>query len=669
MVLQGMGIFVSSFNHVYDILLHYMENKKQVIVQSSLGSMFSTFAEDELRELMSDNSRKVAIAGKINTPGIYEIPEGATFRELVEMAGGILNGRKLKAVHFGLPFGGFVTPSHCDIHVDFNHFAVGQSRTMIILSEEDCMVQYAKFYIDFVKGMMEEGVLEEYRQVEHEIGRIWRNFDRIAKGKSTTRDLYLLRYLGEQVRDKLFQDHNLILEIMENFYEELVEHIEENLCAAQQCPHLVKLHVTEKCIGCGACKRVCPVDCISGAKKQPHFIHTKTCTHCGQCIQACPVNAIVAGDNTVKFLRDMGTPNKTVIVQVAPAIRVTIGEAFGFEPGTNVEKRLAAALRMIGVDFVFDTSWAADLTIMEEAKELRHRLELYMAGDEEVSLPMLTSCCPAWVKYIEQNFPELLKAPSTVKSPMQIFSSIAKDVWAKERGIRRQNITSVAIMPCIAKKYEAARVEFSRGDNFDTDYVITTRELIKILKESGIDLATVQEEEFDNPFGEYSGAGVIFGRTGGVIEAAVRTTVEQITNERLDEIVFDQLRGWDGFRVGEVPCGDITLRIGIAHGLDEAGKMLEKIRDGEEFFHAIEIMACKGGCIGGGGQPKAQKKQETLEKRAEGLNRIDSGMAIRRSHENPHILAVYEKYLDYPGSRKAHELIHTKYYPKIKFKK
>ncbi|MGL4993508.1 MAG: [FeFe] hydrogenase, group A [Bacteroidales bacterium] len=651
------------------MLANNTENKKQVIVQSSLGSMFSIFGELELRELIGDNSRKVAIAGRINNPGIYDIPEGASYSELVAIAGGMMNGRNLKAVHFGLPFGGFVTPSHCDIAVDFTHFAENQSRTMIILSDEDCIVQYAKFYIEFVKGKMEEGVLTEYRDVEAEIDRIWRNFDRIAKGKSTSRDLYLLRYLSEQVKLKLHQDHNMIFEILESFYDELVEHIDENLCAAQQCPHLVKLHVTEKCIGCGACKRVCPVDCISGEKKQRHFIHTKICTHCGQCIQACPVNAIVAGDNTVKFLRDLATPKKLVIVQIAPAIRVTIGEAFGFEPGTNVEKRLAAALRMIGVDYVFDTSWAADLTIMEEAKEFRTRLESYMKGDEDVPLPILTSCCPAWVKYIEQNFPELLQAPSTVKSPMQIFSTIAKDIWAKEKGIRRQNITSVAIMPCIAKKYEAARVEFSRGDNFDTDYVITTRELIKILKESGIDLATVNEEEFDNPFGEYSGAGVIFGRTGGVIEAAVRTTIEQMTNSRLDSIVFEQLRGWDGFRVCEVPCGDLTLRIGIAHGLNEAGRMLEKIRNGEEFFHAIEIMACKGGCIGGGGQPKAQKKQEALEKRAEGLNSIDNSMTIRRSHENPHILSIYEKYLDYPGSRKAHELIHTKYYPKIKFNK
>ncbi|MGL5054016.1 MAG: [Fe-Fe] hydrogenase large subunit C-terminal domain-containing protein, partial [Cetobacterium sp.] len=246
------------------------------------------------------------------------------------------------------------------------------------------------------------------------------------------------------------------------------------------------------------------------------------------------------------------------------------------------------------------------------------------------------------------------------------FSTIAKDIWAKEKGFKRDEITTVAIMPCLAKKYEASREEFSRGDNYDTDYVITTRELIKIFKETEIDLSNVEEEEFDNPLGEYSGAGIIFGRTGGVIEAATRTTIEMITGERIDNIEFEALRGWDGFRSCDLTIGHIELRIGIAHGLEEAKKMLDKIRAGEEFYHAIEIMACKGGCVGGGGQPKAIKKQEVLEKRAEGLNSIDKNSEIRRSHENKAVLAIYDKYLDYPLSRKAHELLHTKYFPKLK---
>ena len=260
----------------------------------------------------------------------------------------------------------------------------------------------------------------------------------------------------------------------------------------------------------------------------------------------------------------------------------------------------------------------------------------------------------------------MMDVPSTAKSPMEIFSTIVKDIWAKEQGFSREEIASVAIMPCLAKKYEASRPEFSRGDNYDTDYVISTRELIKIFKESGIDLNEVEEMEFDNPLGQYSGAGIIFGRTGGVIEAATRTTVEMITGTHLDNIEFTELRGWEGFRVAELTIGHIELRIGVAHGLEEAAKMLDKIRAGEEFFHAIEIMACKGGCIGGGGQPKALKKQVTLEKRAEGLNNIDRSLEIRRSHENPYVKAMYDKYLDYPLSHKAHELLHTKYFPKIK---
>ena len=342
---------------------------------------------------------------------------------------------------------------------------------------------------------------------------------------------------------------------------------------------------------------------------------------------------------------------------------MVIGEAFGFEPGTNVEKKLVAGLKKLGVDYVFDTSWAADMTIMEEAAEFQQRLEKFYKG-EDVRLPILTSCCPAWVKFIEQNYPDMVDIPSTVKSPMEIFSTIVKDIWGKELGYKRVRIASVAIMPCLAKKYEAARPEFSRGDNFDTDYVISTRELIKIFKETGIDLATIEEQEFDNPMGEYSGAGIIFGRTGGVIEAATRTTVESITGTKLDDIEFTELRGWDGFRVAELQIGHIELRIGVAHGLEEAAKMLDKIRAGEEFFHAIEIMACKGGCIGGGGQPKAKKKQIALEKRAEGLNNIDRSLPLRRSYENPYVKAMYEKYLDYPLSHKAHELLHTKYFPK-----
>ena len=641
-------------------------NKRQIILRSSLGSVFSAFDNRELVELSDADNKLVAVSGRIEKPGIYEIEEGMTLRQVIELAGGIKNKKSFKAAQFGIPFGGFFTKEELDKPIDFKNFSKNQTRNLIILSDEDCIVQFSKFYIDFILGKILKGEYREYLPVKYELDRINRVLDRITKGKANMRDIYLLRYLSDIIKTIVHQEHNLILEVIDNFYHELEEHIEEHRCYTGECPQLVKFRITDKCIGCTACARVCPVHCISGKVKEKHEIDISRCTHCGQCVAVCPVGAINEGDNTLKFLRDLATPNKVVVIQVAPAVRVALGEAFGFEAGVNVEKKIASALRLLGVDYVFDTSWAADLTIMEEATEFQDRLERYYKGDDTVRLPILTSCCPAWVKFIEQNYPDMLDVPSSVKSPMQILATVLKDIWAKEKGYMRDQIVSVALMPCLAKKYEASREEFSRGDNYDTDYVITTRELIKILKETEIDLKEIADEDFDHPLGEYSGAGIIFGRTGGVIEAATRSTVEMITGQRLDKIEFEELRGWDGFRSCDLKIGHLDLRIGIAHGLEEAAKMLDKIRAGEEFYHAIEIMACKGGCIGGGGQPKAMKKQEVLEKRAQGLNNIDESLKIRRSHENPEVLAIYEKYLDYPMSRKAHELLHTKYFPKIK---
>ena len=645
-----------------------MTNEKPLMLHSDRGSVFYTFSEELLKDVSKSGTRKVAICGRVENSGIFDIPKDATLRDIIDLTGGILDKREFKAAHIGMPpYGRLLTQKDLDKVLDFDLFE-NHIRSIVVLSEEDCIVQYSKYYIDYVYGQLQSGKsLEEYLSVKEPIKKISKLLDRISKGKSNMRDIYILRTLVDEIKDLLNQEDNIIEDVLNNFYEEINEHIEENKCYTMQCNNLIKLTITTKCIGCGACARVCPVSCISGERKKRHYIDYTRCTHCGRCISACPVDAITAGDNTLKFIRDLTTPNKLVITQMAPAVRVTIGEAFGFGPGDNVEKKLAAGLRKLGVDYVFDTTWAADLTIMEEAAELQERLERYFAGDKDVKLPILTSCCPAWVKFIEQNYGDMLDVPSTAKSPMQMFATVAKDIWAKEKGLKRDEVTSVAIMPCVAKKYEASRPEFSRGLNYDVDYVITTRELIKIFQDSGIDLKELEDEEIDQILGEYTGAGIIFGRTGGVIESALRTALENMTGNRLDKIEFESLRGWDGFRSCEVNVGDLKLKIGVTHGLEEAGKMLDKIRSGEEFYHAIEIMACPGGCIGGGGQPKVRRnKDEVIKNRGEGLNDIDRSKEMRVSKENPAVRAIYDNYLDYPLSHKAHELLHTRYFARPK---
>lgn len=315
------------------------------------------------------------------------------------------------------------------------------------------------------------------------------------------------------MNSSVYVKQNITADIIEHFYSEIEEHIENGKCYTFQCNHLTKLTITNKCIGCDQCKTVCPVDCISGELRQQHHIDYIRCTHCGACVSICPVEAIAFGNNSTLFLRDLVTPNKVVITQMAPSVRVAIGEAFGFQPRENVQNKIAAGLGALGVNYVFNTTWAADLTIMEEASELQERIERYLAGDQTVKLPILTSCFHAWVKFIEQNYGDMLDVPSSAKSPMQMFAAVAKNIWSKEKGIPRENLISVAIIPCIAKKYEASRSEFSTGLNYDVDYVITTSELINIFKGSGIDLSQIKDEPIDQIMGEYTGAGIIFGRT------------------------------------------------------------------------------------------------------------------------------------------------------------
>lgn len=434
----------------------------------------------------------------------------------------------------------------------------------------------------------------------------------------------------------------------------------------------------DKCIMCRRCETMCnevqTVGALSGVNRgfnavvAPAFevnLEDSVCTHCGQCVAVCPVGALTEQDNTWKVVEALANPDKVVVVQTAPAVRVALGEEFGYEPGTLVTGKMVAALRRLGFDYVFDTDFAADLTIMEEGTELLDRIKKFLNGDRDVKLPILTSCCPGWVNFIESQFQDLLDVPSSAKSPQQMFGAIAKSYYAEKLGIPRDKMVVVSIMPCLAKKYEATREEFSVDGNPDVDISISTRELAHLIKRTNIDFNELEDEDFDRPLGESTGAGVIFGTTGGVIEAATRTAYELFTGKQLDKVEFEQLRGLDGVRVATVKMGDIDLNIGIAHGLGNARKLLEEVKAGNpRKLHAIEIMACPGGCIGGGGQPYHHGNIEILKKRAEAIYREDEGKPIRKSHENPAIKELYETYLGHPMSEKAHHLLHTKYTPK-----
>ncbi len=430
-----------------------------------------------------------------------------------------------------------------------------------------------------------------------------------------------------------------------------------------------------KCIMCRRCEMMCnevqTVGVLTAMQRGFHSVVTPAfqndlmhseCTFCGQCLAVCPTGALTEVDETGKVIRALADPKKTVVVQTAPAVRAALGEEFGNKPGTLVTGKMVAALRRLGFDYVFDTDFAADLTIMEEGTELLRRLNAYLAGDKSVKLPLLTSCCPAWVNFFEHQFPDMLDIPSTARSPQQMFGSIAKTYLADKLGVDRKDLIVVSIMPCVAKKYERGREEFSVDGNPDVDIVLTTRELAAFLKLFNIDLNSMTEEEFDHPMGESSGAAVIFGTTGGVIEAAVRTAYELHTGKGLTRLDFDELRGMKGLREATVYFDGLPIRIGIAHGLGNARRLLEDIQSGKSHFHAIEIMSCPGGCIGGGGQPYHHGKSEILRKRQQAIYREDELKVIRKSHENPYIKKLYVEFLGEPMSEKAHHLLHTHYF-------
>jgi NADP-reducing hydrogenase subunit HndD len=434
-----------------------------------------------------------------------------------------------------------------------------------------------------------------------------------------------------------------------------------------------------KCIMCRRCETVCnklqTVGALSAVNRgfmavvapafEQDLVHSP-CTMCGQCVQACPVGALSEVNQTRQVIQAINNPAKTVVVQTAPAVRVALGEEFGSEPGTIVTGKMAAALRRIGFDYVFDTDFAADLTIMEEGTELLERISKVMAGDKSVRLPILTSCCPGWVNFFETNYTDMLDIPSTAKSPQQMFGAIAKSYWAEKIGIKREDMVVVSVMPCVAKKFECQRDEFKENGNPDVDYSITTRELAELIKQFNIDFNSLPEEDFDNPLGTSTGAAVIFGATGGVIEAATRTAYEIFTGKTLDKVDFTALRGLEGVRSATVDFNGTPIHIGIAHGLGNARKLLDMVRNGEADFHAIEVMACPGGCVGGAGQPFHHGDFSKVEKRFEAIYREDAGKPIRKSHENPYIKQLYEEFLGKPCGEKSHHLLHTHYFDKSK---
>jgi NADP-reducing hydrogenase subunit HndD len=433
----------------------------------------------------------------------------------------------------------------------------------------------------------------------------------------------------------------------------------------------------DKCIMCRRCETMCndmqTVGVLSGINRgfeavvAPAFerdLDHSECTYCGQCVAVCPTGALTEVDHTPQVIRALADPAKTVVVQTAPAVRAALGEEFGLEPGTLVTGKLVAALRRLGFDYVFDTDFAADLTIMEEGTELLDRLGRFLGGDKTVKLPMLTSCCPGWVNFFEYNFADMLDIPSTARSPQQMFGSIAKSYFADKIGVNRKEMVVVSIMPCVAKKYECTREEFKVDGNPDVDFSISTRELAAFIKGANIDFNSLPDEDFDKPLGESTGAAVIFGTTGGVIEAAVRTAYELHTKKTLEKVDFKQLRGLEGIRAASVDFNGVEIKIGIAHGLGNARKLLDDVRAGKSEFHAIEIMACPGGCIGGGGQPLHHGNTAILKARQKAIYSEDEMKTLRKSHENPYIIKLYEEFLGKPMSEKAHHLLHTHYFAK-----
>ncbi len=425
----------------------------------------------------------------------------------------------------------------------------------------------------------------------------------------------------------------------------------------------------EKCIICGRCVRVCEevqgVGAIDFTKRGfntmvlPAFnedLANTTCVNCGQCIKVCPTGALTENFSVKEAMDLLADKNRICVAQIAPAVRVALGELFGVDED-NVAPRLVTALKQIGFKYVFDTDFGADLTIMEEGTELVHRLT------NKGTLPMITSCSPGWIKFIEHFYPQLLPNLSTCKSPQQMQGAMTKNYWAPKMQIAREKVAMISIMPCTAKKFEAQRPEMEVDGVRDVDVVLTTREVAKLLKAFDVDLELCEPAPFDNPIGESSGAAVIFGATGGVMEAALRTAYKLVTGNELDKIDIEAVRGFEGLKEATIKVGDLSLRCAVTSGLKNARDLLDAVIEGKKQLDFIEIMACPGGCLNGGGQPTGFDV-ELLRKRLKKVYAIDRGMKYRRSHENPSITKLYAEFLEKPNSGKSHKFLHTHYHPR-----
>ena len=452
---------------------------------------------------------------------------------------------------------------------------------------------------------------------------------------------------------------------------ELIEH-EKDTCSPSIVRDFNKCILCRRCVA--TCKNVQNIGAIDVANRgftscvstvENRSLNDVNCTNCGQCIMACPTGALREKDNTKDVWEELKNEEKMVIVQTAPAVRAALGEEFGMTIGTNVTGKMVTALKRIGFDKVFDTNTGADVTIMEEANELIERLT------ENKNLPLITSCSPGWIKYIEMNYPEQLNHVSSCKSPHQMFGALIKSYYAEKINVKPENICVVSVMPCVAKKFESSRDEMEVNNIRDVDYVITTRELARMIKQAGIDFVNLEDTAFEDPMGEATGAAAIFGTTGGVMEAALRTAFETLTGETLENVNFEQVRGEEGIKRTTVKIGDKEVKAVVAHGLKNAQIIMDEIQSGKADYQFVEIMACPGGCIMGGGQPiRTSKERATMDirkLRADCLYSIDEESVIRKSHENPVIKKLYNEFLEKPGSHKAHELLHTEYVKREKY--